>query len=153
MARRNGDSANRPGKSSGISRPDPYKTMADSGVWGERFDAEKARKFAKLLERMTVDNDAVADLLIAADADASDGSDTSDASIGSTLEGVPANISKNDSEPERLEHWAATLSTTADIPDWTALSADQLHAIRKVKHTGLWLNKTATELNRRGITV
>ena len=68
MARRNGNSANMPGKSSGISRPDPYKTMADSGVWGERFDAEKARKFAKLLERMTVDNDAVADLLIAADA-------------------------------------------------------------------------------------
>ncbi|KAA8821157.1 DUF3631 domain-containing protein [Bifidobacterium vespertilionis] len=88
-----------------------------------------------------------------ADADASDGSDTSDASTGSTLESISANASKNDSEPERLEHWAATLSTTADIPDWTALSAGQLQAIRKVKHTGLWLNKTTTELNRRGIIV
>ena len=68
MAGKNGNSANRPGKSNGSGRPDPYKTMADSGMWGERFDAEKARKFAKLLERMTVDNDAVADLLIAADA-------------------------------------------------------------------------------------
>ncbi|KAB8290102.1 DUF3631 domain-containing protein [Bifidobacterium avesanii] len=69
--------------------------------------------------------------------DASDGSDTSDTSAAT---------------PE-LKRWAATLDTTADIPDWTTLSVAQLFAIRTVKGTGLWLNKTTDELNKRGITV
>ena len=64
----------------------------------------------------------------------------------------PSEASKTDDmvTPE-LEEWAATLTTTGDVSDWTKLTTGQLLAIRKVKNTGLWLNKTATELTKRDV--
>ncbi|MBT1171421.1 DUF3631 domain-containing protein [Bifidobacterium sp. SO4] len=82
-----------------------------------------------------------------------DASDTLYESKGSNAD-RPSDVfeSSADATPD-LEQWAASLITTADVKNWAALSIAQLFAIRKVKNTGLWLNKTSDELTKRGVNL
>lgn len=87
--------------------------------------------------------------------DALDGKDTLDTSY----ESVGVDMSTSGADPYAteatpgLERWAASLTSTGDVRDWAALSTGQLLAVRKVKNTGLWLNKTAAELTKRGVAL